>query len=350
MPTVDADAHVIESMTTWSYLQEDEARFLPMLTEQVAGHRERNVEGRVQREFWVINGRVHNRDRNLGSNTSEESREMREVTARLEHMDQLGVDVQILFPTLLLRPIADNAPLDFALSRSYNRWLADIWKKGDGRLRWAVVPPLLSMGDKLRDELTFGKEHGACAVFMRPLECEKPLSDEYFFPLYEVASELDLPICIHLGNGSFDVHDFFGKDSTFTKFKMPMIGCFHSLVFRGTPKKFPDLRWGIIEASADWLPFIINDLRQRFLREGKRLDDDVLKANNIFVTCQVEDDLPRVIEAAGEDHLMIGTDYGHSDFSSEIEALRLLKNNNSISADVIDKILWDNPRGLYGLD
>lgn len=349
MPTVDSDAHVIESMTTWSYLREGEERFLPILTEQTAGYKIHNAEGREQREFWVINGRVHNRDRNLGSNTSEESREMQEVSARLDHMDALGVDVQVLFPTLLLRPIADNAPLEYALARSYNRWLAEIWKKGGGRLRWAVVPPLLSP-EKLRDELEFGKDNGACAVFMRPLECEKPLTDEYFFPLYEIASELDLAVCVHLGNGSFDVHDFFGRDTTFTKFKMPMIGCFHSLVFRGTPKKFPDLRWGIIEASADWLPFVINDLRQRLRRDGRRIDDDVLGANNIYVTCQVEDDLPQVIEAAGEDHLVIGTDYGHSDFSTEIEALRLLKNNNSLSPQVIDKILWDNARALYGLD
>jgi predicted TIM-barrel fold metal-dependent hydrolase len=235
------------------------------------------------------------------------------------------------------------------LVRSYNRWLAEIWDQGGGRLRWAAVPPLMSL-DKAREELTFAKEHGACSVFMRPLECEKPLSDEYFYPLYEIASDLDLAITPHLGNGSFTVHDFFNQDSTFTKFKMVTIGCFHSLVFRETPKKFPDLRWGIIEASADWLPFIVNDLRQRMRRDGKRLPDDVLGTYNIYVTCQVEDDLPHVINAVGEDHLVIGTDYGHSDFSSEIEALRLLKQSNTVSPEVIDKILWDNPRDLFGLN
>ncbi len=47
---------------------------------------------------------------------------------------------------------------------------------------------------------------------------------------------------------------------------------------------------------------------------------------------------------------MIGTDYGHSDFSSEIEALRLLKQSNTVNPEVIDKILWDNPRALFGLN
>lgn len=348
MPAVDADAHVVESMETWALVAEEEPRLVPMLTRRTAGREIRNSEGAVQQEFWVINGRVHNRDRNVGANTTEESREMRDVNARLRHMDDLEIDVQVLFPTLLLRPIADNARLDYILAKSYNRWLAGIWKHGAGRLRWAVVPPLLAP-ERLREELEFGKEHGACAVFMRPLECERPLSDEMFYPLYELAQELDLAVCLHLGNGSFTVHDFFTRDTTFTKFKLPMIGATHSLLMAEIPKKFPRLRLGIIEASADWLPFLVNDLRQRFFKQGKRLPENVLAANRIYVTCQTYDDLPHVLETAGEDNIVIGTDYGHADFSSEIEALRLLREDSRLPAGAVDKILWDNARALYGL-
>jgi len=38
---------------------------------------------------------------------------------------------------------------------------------------------------------------------------------------------------------------------------------------------------------------------------------------------------------------VIGTDYGHSDSSTEIEALRMMKKDNRIPANVIDKILGD---------
>ncbi len=349
MPVIDADAHVIETMETWSYLEGEDKRFLPVITEQIAGKELLSTVGEVQREFWIINGRVHNRDRNLGVNTPIDSREMREVEARLEHMDALDVDIQILFPTLMLRPIADGAPLEFALTHSYNRWLTAICKQGQGRLKWIAVPPLLSL-HKARDELKFAKDNGAVGIFMRPLECERPISDEYFFPLYEIASELDLPICVHLGNGSYHIHDFYQRDSTFTKFKLVTIGCFHSLVLNEIPSKFPDIRWAIIEAGSDWLPFILNDLRQRMARLGRPLADDVLADNRIYVSCEVADDLPQVIEAAGEDNLVIGTDYGHSDFSSHIDQLAQLRDVQGISSKVSDKILWDNPRALYGLD
>lgn len=348
MRAIDADAHVIETMETWKTVADEEPALMPMITRRVTGREIRNSEGFVQQEFWVVNGRVHNRDRNVGSNTSEESREMRDVGARLRHMDALEIEVQVLFPTLLLRPVADNPRLDYALCKSYNRWLADIWGRGGGRLRWAVAPPLRAP-DKLEGELRFGKENGACAVFLRPLDCELPPSDASFFRLYELAGDLDLAVCFHLGNGSFAVHDFFSRDTTFTKFKLPMVGALHSLLMAGIPARFPRLRWGIIEASADWIPFLLNDVRQRLLKQGKRLAENPLAANNVYVTCQTTDDLPNVLRAAGEDNLVIGTDYGHADFSSEIEALRLLREKQELPTHVVEKILWDNARALYGL-
>ena len=45
-----------------------------------------------------------------------------------------------------------------------------------------------------------------------------------------------------------------------------------------------------------------------------------------------------------------GTDYGHADTSSQIEALRLIRENGSIDSRVVDRILDNNARALYGLD
>lgn len=349
MGAIDADAHVIETVQTWSYMDGKDARYTPKLMTQTFGEELKSNEGLTVKDFWVIEDRTHGKDRNVGTNTPQESREMLSVEGRLRHMDELEIQVQVLYPTLFLRPVVMDRDRERALCRSYNRWLADIWKKGGDRLRWVAAPPLLSM-DKVRDEMQLAKDNGACGIFMRPLECERPLSDPYFYPLYEIAGDLNLAISVHLGNGSFDVHDFYTKDTPFTKFKLPTIGSFHSLVYNGTPAKFPKVRWGIIEASANWIPFIISDLRQRFLKRGKRLPENILAANNIWVACEVTDDLPAILPHSGEDHLVIGTDYGHTDNSSQIEALRMLRQMGGISSRAIDKILWDNARALYGLN
>ena len=67
------------------------------------------------------------------------------------------------------------------------------------------------------------------------------------------------------------------------------------------------------------------------------------------ISCQTDDDLPYVIKYAGEDNIVIGSDYGHNDTSSEIEALRTIKTKGEVEPRIIDKILYDNAKALYGL-
>jgi predicted TIM-barrel fold metal-dependent hydrolase len=76
---------------------------------------------------------------------------------------------------------------------------------------------------------------------------------------------------------------------------------------------------------------------------------DPLKDNNIWVTVETTDDIPYVIDRVGDDNLVIGTDYGHTDTSAQIEALRLLKENGKVPRASVDKILGANPTVLYGL-
>jgi predicted TIM-barrel fold metal-dependent hydrolase len=351
--SIDADAHVIETAQTWSYLEGDERRFVPQLMTQSYGAVLLSNEGSAVRDFWVIEGRAHGKDRNVGTDTPKESREMLSVEARLAHMNQLGIDVQVLYPTLFLRPIVQDTARERALCKSYNRWMGDLWREGGGRLRWVAKPPLRSLEKSpavVRDELAWAKGNGACGIFMRGLECERTLGASYFYPLWEIAAELDLAVCVHSANGSFIHHDFFTDDTTFTKFKLAVVGAFHTLLEKQLPAQFPKVRWGFVEVSAQWVPYVLNDLADRFRRQGKSFADHTLAANNMWVACENTDDLPYVLAHAGEDQLMIGTDYGHHDPSSEINALQLLRSDARISRRAGEKILDDNPRRFYGLN
>lgn len=353
MGAVDADAHVIETVQTWSYLDEADRRFAPQLMSQNFGADLLSNEGAAVREFWVIEGRAHGKDRNVGTNTPQESREMLSVEARLGHMDKLGIEIQVLYPTLFLRPVVQEPERERALSKTYNRWMSELWRKGQGRLRWVAKPPLRLLEKKpsaVRDELAWARDKGACGIFMRGLECERALGHAYFYPLWEMAADLDLPVCVHSANGSFLHHDFFADDTTFTKFKLAVVGACHTILEKELPKKFPKVRWGFVEVSAQWVPYVLNDLADRFRRQGKSFPGDPLKANNIWVACENTDDLPYVLAHAGEDHLMIGTDYGHHDPSTELDAVHLLRKDNRVSASVVQKILELNPRKFYGLE
>jgi hypothetical protein len=47
--------------------------------------------------------------------------------------------------------------------------------------------------------------------------------------------------------------------------------------------------------------------------------------------------------------LIIGTDYGHTDPSSELDAISVLKAQAGISQETKDRILYHNPMALYQL-
>ena len=139
MLTIDADAHVIECEKTWDYLEGSDKRYrpVPIQVDMPTGKKQ---------NFWIIGGRLIGGRDNIGQDTARESREMANIDSRLKHMDEIGTGVQVLYPTLFLRPVTDNPRIELALCRSYNRWMADIWSKAKERLRWAVQLPLRTSG------------------------------------------------------------------------------------------------------------------------------------------------------------------------------------------------------------
>ena len=271
---------------------------------------------------------------------------------RLEHMDATGVDVQVMHNTMFIEPVTDRAPVEVALCGSWNRWLSDIWSQSEGRLRWSCLAPTLSMPDAL-DQIRFAREHGACAVLMRPVEGNRLLVDPYFYPIYEEASRLDMAIAVHIANGSPWLDDLYRHPVTlgafFHRFRIPTVCGFAFVLFSEMPELFPKLRWGFIEASAQWLPWILHEARNRFRTRGLEWPDNPMDAFRLFVTCENTDDLRYIVRETGEDGLVIGTDYGHTDTSSDVDAISIFKVRTDLGEEVKRKILSDNARRLYAL-
>ncbi len=98
------------------------------------------------------------------------------------------------------------------------------------------------------------------------------------------------------------------------------------------------------------MPYAIHDYARRYERNGTKIDkSEVLRKNKIWVACQTDDDLPYVLKFSGDDMLVIGTDYGHNDTSSEILALRKLREDGIVPTPVVNKILDDNAQSVIWL-
>ena len=349
MGFIDADAHVDECAATWDFVAPSDWMYKPVYLEPPEGGY-RTGDTRPH-PLWLIGGNVRlkrYRDDQL-TGTTEALRELKDVQGRLRHLDELGIDVQIIYPTAFIHAVTTQPEEELAIHGAYNRWLADRTADTNGRLRWAYVPPILSM-DKAVAELEWAKENGACAVMKKGVEYDRPPHDPSFFPLYAEAERLDLPICFHQGTGSLMPNA--GPTVGASMARLTILAAFSSLAENHIPQKFPGLRWGFIEAGASWIPYLLKELGMRGNRDKVSFDFDTefLRENHFYVTCDTEDNIRTLVTNYGaEDYLMIGTDYSHQDPSAELRANDVIMEMEGLSATVATKITSENARRLYGL-
>ncbi len=344
MAVIDADTHVDETEDTWEYLLPSERQYRPVC----------EIDDRDGKPYWLVDGNRFLRiPRDFAkTGTTVETRELKDIGARLADMDRLGTEVQVIYPTLFLLAPAQRPEVDLAVRRAYNRWVGEASDKSNGRLRWVCLLPAGDL-DAALEEVRWAKEHGAVGVLKKgdPEFGHWPV-DPYFFPLYEEAQRLDMPICVHASLGNSRMVELLSQDGdngNFLKFKLSVIGACHSLITSRIPQRFPKLRFGFVEVSADWVPYVVRELQKRFAWKGWGLSGQVLRDNRIYVACQTDDDIPHILKYSGEDNLIIGTDYGHADTSTDLEAIKELQAREDLDPRVIRKIVDDNPRALYGL-
>lgn len=315
----------------------------------------------VEQPGWLIAGKLRAGSDGVSDLKSMSSgiRELSDVEGRLAQMDEYGTDIQVLYPTMFLRPPTSDPKVEIALCGSYNRWLADRTAKAAGRMYWVVVPPLLSVEAAI-EEIRFGAAHGAKGVFWRGFENGKLPSHPYFEPVLEVMDELSIPMCVHAGNGTPMLVNFMPDDRGIWRSKLSGVTTFHSLLSSDVPKRYPNVRFGFVELAAQWIPYVLKDhiLRatpsgrssQRERDSWKEIDASTLMAENrLYVSCQTNDDLAYILQYAGPHNLIAGSDFGHADTSSELLALQRIHETPGVAPEDLDAILDANPRALYGL-
>jgi predicted TIM-barrel fold metal-dependent hydrolase len=354
MPVIDADTHVDESESTWAKLEGTPfEKYIPLTVNLPPEVSQRAGFRGITSRKWYVEDRMQNRAvRDEVNHPLRVRRELEDVPGRLAHMDEMGVDVQVIFPTFFIRYATENAEAEWALTTTYNHWLAEKCATTDGRLRWAAVLPFLRP-EAAVDELRWAKENGACGIFKRGFDLGRPVTDPHFFPVYEEASALDIPLCIHTGH-PLPGHEW---DRGF-----PIMSSFSEVVSSKLPEKFPNLRFGFIEAGASWIPYSISQLGAK-IRQAQRGQDnrlphlfelapELFRENRAFITIDLIDDIESVLKFGTEDSLMIGTDYSHTDISANLSALNGVRDwvdQGRISTGQAHKILESNAGAFYGL-
>jgi aminocarboxymuconate-semialdehyde decarboxylase len=157
------------------------------------------------------------------------------------------------------------------------------------------------------------------------------LADERFYPLYELANDLEAVLYIH------PTHPL-GVEAMTDFWLMPLVGFLFDttlaaskLVFTGVPERFPKIKW-VLTHLGGAIPYLAERLDRgyRAFKECRvniqRPPSDYLKKFYYDTVNFNPDALKLAIAFAGADHLLAGSDYAHQIGSPRLmlESLRAL--------------------------
>ena len=294
-------------------------------------------------------------------------KEARDAETKLAFMDKFDLDYSVLTPGINLGLASVNHDQTaVAISRAYNRWMAETFYDASDRLGSAILvahqrPDLAA--DVIDD---WADEDDAVAVQLPAAGLVPPAGHRWFDPIYEAAQKNDLPILMHTGNSTttnvFPVQrnwsETFIEDHFFT---FPIEGMWHlnSMVFQGVFERFPDLQLVMQEAGVEWLPWLMWRMDAHYLQNSQdvplleRLPSEYIRDSCHFATQPLgHTDTPRhlakLIEiAGGAETVVFATDHPHPDFDTPEEMFQLLNTNAEFDADDIQAILGETALGLF---
>jgi predicted TIM-barrel fold metal-dependent hydrolase len=356
---IDADTHIIEPPAMWDRFEKKLWDRRPVMLKAPSDTLYKSFNA-----FWLIDGNIFPKSAGKGSaplstpsasdNQSSRTdidlvvRELTDPEARLRDLDKRGAEIEVIYSTLFGAYLTDDVDLDVALCRAYNRWMGDVWAKGHNRLRWTAVFPLTSIDESIQ-EMHYAKKHGAVGVYVRGVEGTRSLADPYFFPIYEEASHLDFPICVHTGAGSPAISSVFDVriSHTLPHSRMLPLMAFRDIVGNKIPELFPNIKFGFIESGASWVPYLLHQLKRSSKIDDGRWGPKLFRDYRLWVACEANEDLPMLLHYIDEDHLMIGSDYGHLDQSFEDNMARRMRAREDVPSRITEKILCESPRNFY---
>jgi predicted TIM-barrel fold metal-dependent hydrolase len=224
------------------------------------------------------------------------------MEARLSDLDRFHIDCQIVFPTMFLAAVAEDVKLEGALFHAYNSYVGQACAKSKGRVRWVALLPFRDPEAAVK-EMRTSSELGASGIFTMGMVWERNLADPAFFPIYEEAAGLDLPLCVHLGWGSPQVTQLFADSHAF----------FCSAI---VPYRDPE----------------------EFFRSGRA-----------FVNCEGDEDFDYLLKHVGEDGLMCSSDFPHGDPSAEENYVTRWRERSDMPERIKEKILGKNAERFFRL-
>ncbi|MCX7622193.1 MAG: amidohydrolase family protein [Thermomicrobium sp.] len=274
------------------------------------------------------------------------------LTARLADMEAAGIDFAVL--SLTTPGVhGERAERGIALARIVNDEFAEVQKTYPDRFRCLATLPLQAPEAAARELQRAVEELGLVGAMLFSNVNGKPIDLPEFWPVYEAAEALGVPLVIHPTTPAFAEHlaDFrlvallgFAYDTTLVAVRM---------VLGGLLDRFPRLT--LVQTHLGGvLPYLAERVQRGYraypeLRGRLRRDPmDYFRAMYLDTVLFDPACLLLGLAFVGEDRLLLGSDHPHQ-VGDIVRAPRVIE-ELPISPHTKRKILADNARRLYRLD
>jgi predicted TIM-barrel fold metal-dependent hydrolase len=290
--------------------------------------------------------------------------------ARIEWMDEEGIDACIIYPTLAAgHAYHPDIELSTQAARGLNRWAADFASYAPKRLVPCFMLPWHDP-ERALAELDGALKLGMKVAFSAPTPSRRyRWSHRAYDPLWKALQD---------NNVTMTFHDFTrmpGADSplvareAYSDNYMMMYLCGHTvepqvtlmdLMLGGVFNRFPRLRMVFVEAHIAWLPGWLASMDQQWERTKSVQDvsdwpdtdmtpTELFRRQGAIVAFPDDNWLKQTIEHVSDDNILICSDYPHpqtryqmvKEFASKYPAL---------SAGTREKILGGNACRFFGLN
>lgn len=246
------------------------------------------------------------------------------------------------------------------IASAANDYFIETWLPVDPRFTYAAVVPSQDPAAAAAEIRRIGHHKQISAIAVPPIAVL--LGNRYWWPVYEAASDMDLPIFLHV-TGSEAIYNGAplpagGLPDTYVE-RYVTLGQggeanLNSMVFNGIFERFPKLRVLFVEYGFIWpVPLLLRmDRLWRSLRHEvpwvKRSPIDYVADHVWFTTQPIEEprnprDLEQLVRMVGPNNLCFSTDYPHWDNDMPMQSLRVLQ-----AADR-DRIMRHNARDVLRL-
>jgi len=344
-PVIDSDQHLYETRTTWldhidpaarddALRIVDDERGYPWVT-----WRDRRLQpADVQLPGHTVELGEH-RERIRAGLPPEYSydevlpRDYWDPAARAAKLADMGVDEAVVFPNFGLlweRTLDADLGALTANMRAWNRWCASVVTDGNGRVH-PVAHVTMRDASWLRDELAQLERSGVRLAMVAPALVDgRPLSHPDHDPLWQAFVDHGVTPVFHVadqrrpfGDGWYtEPADAFVSPLESVFLWVPAALAAADLILNGTLERFPDLRIGVVELSAIWVPMFVMmlDGGHEFVAKlnGRPLAPLSLRPSEYFFrqfrVSSFAYELPaKLIRQTGTDIYMCCSDYPHSE-------------------------------------